>query len=227
LLKSVITLLLFSCLLGYAASSDTPDAAQQQALKQQRDSLDKQRLSVRLQLKEKVDSPAAASVNFIDPMAALPQADCDPLDPITIDSLISSAARRQSLEPSLLHAVMKQESGFKPCAVSIKGAQGLMQLMPATAQQLHVADPFDPQQNVQAGAAFLKQLLARYKGDLRLALVAYNAGTLWADQRDKDSYPAETQSYIAGIFAELGIGRAEPPDEPPAEPEDPPAPDQP
>jgi soluble lytic murein transglycosylase-like protein len=155
-------------------------------------------------------------------MPALPEADCDALDSTTVDSLIAAAAKKQSLEPSLLHAVMKQESAFKPCAVSIKGAQGLMQLMPATAQQLHVSDPFDPEQNVQGGAAFLKQLLARYKGDLRLALMAYNAGTLRADQKDKDSVPAETQNYIAGIFAELGISRAEPPAEPPAEPEDPP-----
>jgi soluble lytic murein transglycosylase-like protein len=195
----------------------------QQALKQQKDSLDKQRLSVHLQLGEKVDPAAATVANFIDPMPALPQADCDALDSATVGSLIAAAAKKQSLEPSLLHAVMKQESAFKPCAISVKGAQGLMQLMPATAQQLHVADPFDPEQNVEAGAAFLKQLLARYKGDLRLALMAYNAGTLRADQTDKDSVPAETQSYIAGIFAELGISRAAPPAEPPVEPEDPPA----
>jgi soluble lytic murein transglycosylase-like protein len=205
--------------LGYAAASDPPKDSMQLALKQQRDSLDKQRSSVHRQLGEKVDPAAAPVTNFIDPMPALPEADCDALDSTTVDSLIAAAAKKQSLEPSLLHAVMKQESAFKPCAVSIKGAQGLMQLMPATAQQLHVSDPFDPEQNVQGGAAFLKQLLARYKGDLRLALMAYNAGTLRADQPDKDSVPAETQNYIAGIFAELGISRAEPP----AEPEDPPA----
>jgi len=103
---------------------------------------------------------------------------------------------------------MKQESGFKPCAVSVRGAQGLMQLMPATADLLHVADPFDPQQNVEGGAAFLKQLLGRYKGDLRLALVAYNAGTLRADQPANTPYPAETQNYLASIFAQLGINQA-------------------
>jgi soluble lytic murein transglycosylase-like protein len=99
---------------------------------------------------------------------------------------------------------MRQESGFKPCAVSIKGAQGLMQLMPATAAQFHVTDPFDPEQNVQAGALFLKQLLKKYNGDLRLALVAYNAGSTRADQLDPSQYPAETQGYLANIFADLG-----------------------
>jgi hypothetical protein len=104
---------------------------------------------------------------------------------------------------------MKQESGFKPCAVSVRGAQGLMQLMPATAGLLHVENPFDPEQNVQAGAAFLKQLLGRYKGDLRLALVAYNAGPLRADQPANAPYPLETQNYLASIFAQLGMGQAQ------------------
>ncbi len=79
-----------------------------------------------------------------------------------------------------------------------------MQLMPATATQLQVSDPFDPEQNVQAGAAFLKQLLKKYSGDLRLALVAYNAGATRADQLKPSQYPLETQGYLANIFAELG-----------------------
>jgi soluble lytic murein transglycosylase-like protein len=123
--------------------------------------------------------------------------------------LIGNAAKKTSLQPEILHAVMKQESGFKPCAVSVRGAQGLMQLMPATAEQFHVADPFDPEQNVQAGAAFLKQLLGKYSGDLRLALIAYNAGAARADQGTDQSIPAETQSYLAHIFADLGIQRVE------------------
>jgi soluble lytic murein transglycosylase-like protein len=103
----------------------------------------------------------------------------------------------------LIRAVMRQESGFKPCAVSAKGAQGLMQLMPETAQLLRVGDVFDPAQNVQAGASFLKRLLKKYNGDLRLALVAYNAGAMRADQSDPARYPLETQGYLANIFAEL------------------------
>jgi hypothetical protein len=180
-----------------------PLDAMQLAIKQQRESIDKQRQSVHQQLGEKPDSSAASF--FIDPLPPLPQADCGRLDSPTVNSLIADAAKKQALQPALLHAVMKQESGFKPCAVSLRGAQGLMQLMPATAQQLHVADPFDPVQNVQGGAAYLKQLLTRYKGDLRLALVAYNAGTQRADQPDPSNYPAETQGYLASIFATLGM----------------------
>lgn len=75
--------------------------------------------------------------------------------------------------------------------------------MPATALELHVSDPFDPEQNVEGGARFLKQLLRKYKGDLRLALVAYNAGASRADELDPVEYPVETQGYLANILAEL------------------------
>lgn len=138
------------------------------------------------------------------PLSTLVVSDCPPLDAEEAEPLIASAAAKQSLPPELVRAVMRRESGFKPCAISVKGAQGLMQLMPATAAQLHVADPFDPEQNVQAGALFLKQLLKKYNGDLRLALVAYNAGSTRADELDPSQYPAETQEYIANIFADLG-----------------------
>ena len=80
--------------------------------------------------------------------------------------------------------------------------------MPATAWELHVADPFDPKQNVQAGAAYLKQLLKRYNGDLRLALVAYNAGPARADQLAPSEYPLETQQYLENVLGELGIPEA-------------------
>jgi hypothetical protein len=80
-----------------------------------------------------------------------------------------------------------------------------MQLMPATARELRVNNVFDPVQNVQGGAAYLRQLLNRYKGDLRLALVGYNAGPGRADQPAGTPYPLETQNYIASIFSELGL----------------------
>jgi hypothetical protein len=210
--KPLLTLLLLSAVLAYAGA----DASLEPSLKKQQDSIEQQRASLHQQLTGKAIGPAGKAVDptaepaayFIDPLPALPQADCDRLDKGTVESLIAAAAKKQSLEPALLRAVMKQESGFKPCAVSIRGAQGLMQLMPATAGLLHVADPFDPEQNVEAGAAFLKQLLGRYKGDLRLALVAYNAGTLRADQPANAPYPLETQNYLASIFAQLGMGQA-------------------
>jgi transglycosylase-like protein with SLT domain len=218
LTKPLLTLLLIPATLAYAGvnAPDPKTTTAEQSLKKQQDSLDRQRASLHQQLSgeaigasgKAADPTTEPAAYFIDPLPALPQADCERLDKTSVESLIAAAAKKQSLEPALLRAVMKQESGFKPCAVSVRGAQGLMQLMPATAGLLHVEDPFDPEQNVQAGAAFLKQLLGRYKGDLRLALVAYNAGTLRADQPSNAPYPLETQNYLASIFAQLGMSQA-------------------
>ena len=207
------TILLLSAVLGAALDSPAAKSADEKnpppksALQQQLDSLDKQRQSIRRQLGEKVDAASVPIADFIDKLPLLSQADCPALDAPAIDGLIAAAAKKQALQPALLHAMMKQESAFKPCAISTKGAQGLMQIMPATAQQFHVSDPFDPEQNVEAGAAFMKELLTRYQGDLRLALVAYNAGPGRADQPDAVPFPLETQNYVASVFAELGISR--------------------
>jgi soluble lytic murein transglycosylase-like protein len=184
-------------------------AAMQISLQKQRESLQKQRESFRQQPGMKQN--AATAAEFIAPIPALVKADCAPLSRGEAEDLITGAAQKHSLESALIRAVMRQESGFRPCAISIKGAQGLMQLMPATAGQFHVVDPYDPKQNVEAGAALLKQLLEKYKGDLRLALVAYNAGANRADSPSGEPYPEETQKYIASIFAELGIDQHEPP----------------
>jgi soluble lytic murein transglycosylase-like protein len=188
-----------------ALPSQTSEQALQDALKQQRASLERQRQAIQKQFAEKAGAADNTVSRFIDPLPALSQADCPTLDGDTVNELVSAAAQKQSLDPALLRAVMKQESGFKPCAVSVKGARGLMQLMPGTARELHVADVFNPSQNVQGGAAYLKQLLARYKGDLRLALVGYNAGPGRADQSSGTPYPLETQDYVASIFADLGM----------------------
>jgi len=96
--------------------------------------------------------------------------------------MIDTVAREQSVDASLVREVARQESGFRPCAVSPKGAQGLMQLMPATQAQLEVRDPFNPQESLSAGAKLLKQLLDRYHGDLALALSAYNSGISRVDR---------------------------------------------
>lgn len=207
--------------LSLAASAPTKDAATtafETSIQKQRDSLQKQRASLSQQPGIKRDALPSTS-NYITPIPPLVEADCEPLPSDEVEELIAAAARKQSLQPALIRAVMRQESGFRPCAVSIKGAQGLMQLMPTTATKLHVSDPFDPQQNVEAGAALLKQLLDRYKSDLRLALVAYNAGANRADDASGQPYPAETQRYIASILAELGIGPLERPIQAP-EPQD-------
>jgi hypothetical protein len=128
---------------------------------------------------------------------------CDPITAPDLDSIVLAAADRESLKPSLLHAVIRKESAGQPCAVSSKGAQGLMQLMPATQLQLGVSDPFDPKQNVDAGARFLRQLIDRYSGDLSLALGAYNAGPGRVDAVGRIPKIPETQDYVRTILSSV------------------------
>ena len=128
---------------------------------------------------------------------------CPPLPESEVSSLIGRAAKNQDIDPDLLRNVMQQESAFRPCAVSPKGALGLMQLMPATASQLSVTNPFDPPSNVNAGAKLLKQLLDRYKGDVSLALAAYNAGPENVDAaKGVPNFP-ETVNYVNSILGVL------------------------
>jgi len=140
--------------------------------------------------------------------------DCDPLDDKVVNPLIEDAAKQQSLDPKLLHAMIGQESAFRPCAVSAKGAEGLMQLMPETAAELGVADPFDPRQNLDGGARFLKQLLDKYKGDLPQALGAYNAGPKTVDESGGVPDLQETGEYVDAILAKAGLKPAEQPAKP-------------
>lgn len=115
-------------------------------------------------------------------------------------ALIERFARMRGLEPSLVHAVIAAESSYDPRAVSKRGALGLMQLMPETAQELGVEDPFDPEANVGGGTLYLRRLLDRF-GDLRLALAAYNAGPT-AVARHGDVPPFdETRSYVARVLS--------------------------
>jgi soluble lytic murein transglycosylase-like protein len=116
-------------------------------------------------------------------------------------SLIEEAARRHAVDPELLRAVIGVESAFRPDAVSRKGAQGLMQLMPATARSLGVKDAFDPADNVEGGTRHLRTLIDRYHGDVERALAAYNAGE-GAVQRHGGVPPyAETRAYVAKVLA--------------------------
>jgi soluble lytic murein transglycosylase-like protein len=98
-----------------------------------------------------------------------------------------------------VRAVVKVESNFNPNAVSRKGAMGLMQLMPSTAKQLNVKNPFDPEQNVDAGVRHLKRLLESYGGDIRLTLAAYNAGAGAVARNSGVPHYAETQNYVRRI----------------------------
>ena len=124
-----------------------------------------------------------------------------------LDRMIDRIASEVSVSRQLLHAVIAVESGYDSRAVSPKGAQGLMQLMPATAQRFGVQDPFDPEQNVRGGATFLRSLLDTFAGDARLALAAYNAGES-AVIRAGNRIPAfaETQAYVPRVLA--GVARA-------------------
>ena len=128
------------------------------------------------------------------------------LDEVTVPAggdlreIAAAAARRHGLDPALVMAVVSVESGFRPEAVSPKGAQGLMQLMPRTAASLGVADALDPAQNLDGGARHLGQLLALYGGDLTRALAAYNAGQ-GAVQRHGGVPPyRETQAYVKKVL---------------------------
>ena len=116
-----------------------------------------------------------------------------------IDTAIEQAAARHNVDPNLVRAVVKVESNFNPNAVSRKGAMGLMQLMPATARQLKVKNPFDPEQNVDAGVRHLKQLLESYGGDVKLSLAAYNAGATAVAHSSGVPHYAETQNYVRRI----------------------------
>lgn len=120
-----------------------------------------------------------------------------------LDPLIEQSAKQEGVESDLIRAVINEESGARPCAISSKGAQGLMQLMPSTVAQFGVRDPFDPKQNVEAGVKLLKQLLAKYNGDVKLALAAYNAGSSRVDGEGGVPAIAETKNYVEDIMSKL------------------------
>ncbi|MDX9709673.1 MAG: lytic transglycosylase domain-containing protein [Trichloromonas sp.] len=109
------------------------------------------------------------------------------------------AAERYGVSPALVKAVIKAESNFNPTVVSHAGAQGLMQLMPGTAQDLGVSDPFDAEQNVMGGTRYLKQLLGKYDGDLDKTLAAYNWGMGNVDRKGIDVLPEETRNYLSRV----------------------------
>jgi soluble lytic murein transglycosylase-like protein len=116
------------------------------------------------------------------------------------EDLIVEHARLNDIRPALVRAVVQTESAFNPYAVSPKGARGLMQLMPETAQQFGVKNVYNPEENVRAGVAYLRQLLDRYNNDEKLALAAYNAGPGAVDKYGQTIPPySETRNYVARI----------------------------
>lgn len=126
---------------------------------------------------------------------------------VDLEALIAETAHRHHLNPALVRSVVAVESAFQPDAISPKGAQGLMQLMPQTARSLGVADPFDPAQNLDGGTRHLKDLVARYGGNLDLALAAYNAGQgAVAKHRGVPPY-RETRQYVKKVLERYRKGR--------------------
>lgn len=119
--------------------------------------------------------------------------------PQDVDAAIEQAAARHNVDPNLVRSVIKVESNFNPNAVSRKGAMGLMQLMPSTARSLHVTNPFDPEQNVDAGVRHLKHLLESYGGNVKLSLAAYNAGSGAVARSSGVPHYSETQNYVRRI----------------------------
>jgi soluble lytic murein transglycosylase-like protein len=185
-------------LLSATALAQTPDAM--------RVSIEKQRAAAAVQ-REAVRKQALAAGSLVgspaSPPPAAAQLDCVPVPEAVLAPILADAGKTQKLDTALLHAVVEQESGFRSCAVSEKGAKGLMQLMPATAAQLHVTDVFDPRENIEAGAKFLRQLLDKYAGNLALALGAYNAGAGSVDDAGGVPDIPETRDYVESILQKV------------------------
>lgn len=132
---------------------------------------------------------------------SLPEA---PGVPAAVDELIAELAPRFSLDPKLVRAVVAAESNFNPRAQSHKGAQGLMQLIPATATRFGVKNVWDPKENLVGGMRYLASLLAYYRGDLTRVLAAYNAGEVAVDRYRGIPPYAETRVYVARVLSRYG-----------------------
>jgi soluble lytic murein transglycosylase-like protein len=142
---------------------------------------------------------AVADVVAIEPQEIFVAAPRMPLEQAPYGQLIHAAAQKYAVDADLVFSVIATESNFNPRAVSRRGARGLMQLLPATATRLGVKDIFDPGQNIDAGTRYLRELMARYRGDLVLALAAYNAGPGAVQRYGRVPPYQETISYVRAI----------------------------
>lgn len=152
--------------------------------------------------------PDGVSPRSTKPGQSAVKGDCS----AAIESIIQKAASRFKVEPSLLRAMIKVESDFDRSAVSNKGAMGLMQLMPQTAREMDVKDPFDPIENIAGGTRYLSLLLERFKNDLRLTLAAYNAGPEKVEAYGGIPPIEETQSYVRRVLRAYRLFIGEAPD---------------
>jgi len=148
-----------------------------------------------------VDVPTAAIDHFEKDLTPAPAA--APTTGATLREVVDNASSRHHLDPDLVTSVIRAESDFNPHAVSPKGAQGLMQLMPGTASRLGVENAFDPQDNVEAGARYLRTLIERYNFDLKKALAAYNAGPQRVSEYGGVPPYRETQAYVSKIIRDF------------------------
>jgi soluble lytic murein transglycosylase-like protein len=148
------------------------------------------------------DCPRPAELLRQAGVKALPRASASP----AIRNVINETAQHIGVNPRLLHSVVSVESGFNPQAVSPKMAAGLMQLMPATAARFGVRDSFDPRENMRAGATYLRSLIDKFKGNLTLALAAYNAGEAKVEAYGGVPPYQETKAYVATVKQLCGCG---------------------
>src|SRR5271166_897390 len=149
-----------------------------------------------------VDVPSAEIDGFEKDLSA-PSVGKTRLKAQDMKEVIAAVSSRHHLDPDLINSVIHAESGFNPLAVSPKGAQGLMQLMPQTASRLGVANSFDPGDNLEGGTRYLRELLERYNFDLIKALAAYNAGPQRVEQYHGVPPYYETQAYVARIIRDF------------------------
>jgi soluble lytic murein transglycosylase-like protein len=180
-----------------------PAETLQSAMEKQRAAIAIQRLAVKQQRDSMVPWMLATPRTGTASGSEAAAEGCDRIGDPELTPLIASAAQLHGVEPKLLRGVIEQESGFHACAISAKGAMGLMQLMPATVDQFKVDDVFDPKQNIEAGATYLRQLLDKYKDDIKLALAAYNAGPTTVDKMGGMPDIQETRDYVEGVMKKM------------------------
>ncbi|MCZ2154305.1 MAG: lytic transglycosylase domain-containing protein [Bryobacterales bacterium] len=146
------------------------------------------------------ETPSTVTFPSASAIASSAPEDCRPLDAAIAEAYIRDSSRREGVSADLIREVVRKESGFNPCAVSPKGAMGMMQLTPATAASLGVDDPYDPRQNIDGGVRLMKRLLDKYRGRPDLALAAYNAGEAPVDAAQRVPDYQETQEYVSTIM---------------------------